>query len=131
MKENYENITSSLQDYLEIILALSESSGQIRVTDIASALNVAKPSVAAAVSQLQKLEMVKHKKYGPIELTELGKKAAVEVRWKHRKIKQFLVEILEVDPETAEKDACLVEHVISPETMMKMAKYLDINRDLK
>ncbi|MBN1189947.1 MAG: metal-dependent transcriptional regulator [Dehalococcoidales bacterium] len=131
MVEFAGEITSSMQDYLEAMLILSESADEIRVTDIASRLNVAKASVAQAINHLKKHGMVTQERYGAIELTEAGKRMAVEVRWRHRKIKQFLTDILEVDPAIAEKDACLMEHVVSSHTMMRMMKYLEITRDLK
>jgi DtxR family Mn-dependent transcriptional regulator len=124
-------ITSSMQDYLEAMLTLSESLDEIRVTDIASKLNVAKASVAQAINHLKKHGMVQQERYGSIELTEAGKRMAVEVRWRHRKLKQFLTDILEVEPAIAEKDACLMEHVVSAHTMMRIMKFLEITQDLK
>jgi DtxR family Mn-dependent transcriptional regulator len=124
-------ITSSMQDYLEAMLILSESTDEIRVTDIAAKLEVAKASVVQAINHLKKHGLVTQERYGAIALTESGKKTAVEVRWRHRKLKQFLTDILEVDPSVAEKDACLMEHVVSSHTMMRMMKFLEITQDLK
>jgi Mn-dependent DtxR family transcriptional regulator len=67
-------ITSSMQDYLEAMLILSESADEIRVTDIASKLNVAKASVAQAINHLKKHGLVRQERYSSVELTEAGKR---------------------------------------------------------
>ena len=120
-----EAITPSMQDYLKAMLFLSESMDEIRVTDVASMLNIAKASVAQEIDHLKKHGLVTQKKYGPIELTADGKNIANEVRWRHSKLKQFLVEVLDVDPKIAEKDACLMEHAVSAHTMIKLMDYLE------
>mgnify|MGYP005840373809 CR=1 FL=1 len=118
-------ISSSMQDYLEIILDLSEKEGLARVTDIADTLNIAKASVSQAVSSLRELGLVVQEKYGPVELTCIGKKLAVKVRHRHRTLRKFLVQVLGVDPKIAEKDACLMEHVVSSQTMEKLVEFLE------
>ena len=118
-------ITPAMQDYLKTMLSLSESMDEIRVTDIASMLNIAKASVAQGIDHLKKHGLVLQEKYGPVELTASGKKVAQEVRWRHGKLKQFLIDVLEVEPKIAEKDACLMEHVVSAHTMTRLMSYLE------
>jgi len=118
-------VTSSMQDYLETMLTLSEMSGEIRVTDIAGKLNIAKASVSQAIANLKDHGLVKQDKYGPVELTVRGKEIALEVRMRHRQLKAFLVEVLGVDQKIAENDACLMEHVVSAHTMNRLMEYLN------
>ncbi len=118
-------LTPAMQDYLETILALSESEAAIRVTDIAAKLSIAKASVNQAIKGLKELGLVVQERYGPVELTCQGKDYAMKVRQYHRTLCLFLVEVLEVDRKTAEKDACLMEHVVSPQTMGKLIEYLE------
>lgn len=118
-------ISSAMEDYLEVMLELAEREGIIRVTDIASALNIAKASVAQAISNLKDLGMVTQERYGPVQLTPAGRECAVKVRQRHRLLRKFLIEVLGVDPKTAEKDACLMEHVVSPQTMEKLVVFLE------
>jgi len=124
-------ITSSMQDYLETMLLLSESMSEIRVTDIASKLNIAKSSVAQAIDHLKKHGLVRQERYGTVELTDSGKDIAIEVRWRHRKLKQFLIDVLEVDPKIAEKEACLMEHVVSSHTMTRLMRFLETSESLR
>lgn len=122
---NKITVTPSLQDYLEAILNLSEDSKKVRITDIAAELDVAKSSVHQAVTQLEKAEMVTHERYGPLELTKKGRKEALKVRDKHDILVKFLTQVLGVDSETADNDACLIEHVISEVTIDKLTEFFE------
>lgn len=121
-------ISSAMQDYLEVILDLSERAGVVRISDIAAKLNVAKASVTQAVNGLKGLGLVVQERYGPVEFTPVGKELAVAVRERHRTLTKFLVEVLGVDPKIAENDACLMEHVVSPQTMEKLVDFLSAFR---
>lgn len=117
-------LTSALEDYLEVILELGETETEIRVTDVADKLNIAKSTVTITLNKLKILGMVTQESYGPIVLTRVGKVYAVEIRKRHRVLRKFLVEVLGVDYQTAEKDACLMEHVVSPITMKKISEFM-------
>lgn len=118
-------VTSSLQDYLEVILSLSEEDENVRVTDIASSLNIAKASVSQALSTLKKEGLITQSRYGPVQLTEKGKEYAHQVRRRHEVIRFFLMEVLGVSPEIAERDACLLEHELSPQTFACLLTFLE------
>ncbi|MDR2842423.1 MAG: metal-dependent transcriptional regulator [Spirochaetaceae bacterium] len=112
-------MTQSQEDYLEMVSFLSDE-GEVRVTDIASRLGFSKPSVFTAVKSLEEKELVEHKRYSTISLTAKGKALAKEIRERHNLLTEFLNKILGVNAETAEKDACKMEHVLSEETLSKM-----------
>ncbi|BCV21694.1 DtxR family transcriptional regulator [Moorella sp. Hama-1] len=118
-------ISPAMQDYLEVILKLTENEGPVRVTDIAASLGIAKASVSQAMSTLASLKLIKQERYGPIELTLAGRREAARIQRRHQLLYRFLVEILGVDAGTAEKDACLIEHVVSPLTLARLAEYLE------
>jgi len=119
-------ISSAMQDYLEVILNLSEKSGAVRVTDIAAKLNIAKASVTQAISGLKEMSLVTQDRYGPVELTHTGKELAIKVRHRHYTLRRFLVEVLGVNPKIAENDACLMEHAVSPQTIEKLVEFLEL-----
>jgi DtxR family Mn-dependent transcriptional regulator len=119
------DLSSSIEDYLETILLLSERDQAVRVTDIAEKLNIAKPSVTAAVNTLKEKGLVTQERYGRVFLTSHGRAHALQIKKRHRILRAFLIEILGVSQETAEKDACLMEHVISPETMQRLIGFLE------
>jgi len=118
-------LTQSLQDYLEVMLNLSEKQEPVRITDIAEKLNVAKASVNQAINTLKDLDLVVQEKYGPVYLTEKGRKEATKVWYKHQMLYSFLVDVLGVKPAIAEKDACLMEHVVSSQTIERLVEFLN------
>jgi DtxR family Mn-dependent transcriptional regulator len=118
-------LSESLEDYLEVILRYGEAGSGIRLTDIASNMNVSKPSAHQAVQRLKELGYVNAVRYDAIHLTKEGREAALRVSKRHSALVAFLSDILGVGAETAEKDACRIEHVISRETMDRINQYVD------
>ena len=96
----------------------------ITVKDIAKALDVKMPSVTSAIEKLAEKNLVNHEKYGYVELTTAGEKIASEICRRHEVLFKFLSETLNIDPETAKKDACKIEHVISPTTLERLVKFI-------
>ena len=117
-------MTKSLEDYLEEIHVLILQKGKARVRDVAGDLNVKMPSVVKAISELKKLELVSQEPYGDIELTEKGRELAANVLGRHKLIKAFLVK-LDVPEETADKDACLMEHILSATTLDRIRAFVE------
>ncbi len=93
--------------------------------DVAEKLDVKKPSVVAAVKNLADKGLITHERYGSLSLTNKGKIIAAEVCERHRVLFEFFNKVLGVDKETAEKDACLVEHYISPDTKRRLFKFIE------
>lgn len=118
------SISSSLEDYLEAIFVLQQSGKDVRITDIASRLNVSKPSVNRAVGTLKQAELLTHESYGTILLTPEGETKAAQILRRHNMLKHFLSNTLGVSDDTAEADACRMEHVMSSETIEKLYDYL-------
>ena len=113
----------SLEDYLETLLILEEKHGKIRCVDVASLMNVSKPSVNKAMNILKEKGYVLQESYGDIHFTDEGKTIAKEVYHRHQTIAKFLHEVLGVDETTADDEACHIEHVISEETFKKIESY--------
>jgi len=127
-------VTSSLQDYLEVILNLLQEKKTARVTDIADRLDIAKPSVIQALAVLKEKGLITQDRYGPVELTEEGRRYALKIRHRHKIIYGFLTQVLGVSPRAAEEDACLIEHDLSSETFEKLLDFMleqDIDAGLK
>ena len=114
-----------MEDYLEAIRTLSDEHGLVRVTHLSEVLHVSKPSVTAAVSRLSSEGLVLHERYGAIELTRRGKEVADDVWKRHEALWAFLTEILGVSEETAETDACRLEHHLSPDTSRRLARFVE------
>lgn len=117
-------IQESGENYLETILQLFEKNGSVRSIDVASELEFSKPSVSRAMGILKTAGLIIVEPSGNIVLTEQGRKRAEEIYDRHKVITKFLIKHLNVTPETAENDACRIEHVISKETFDKMKEKL-------
>lgn len=117
-------LTKSREDYLEAICEICEEEKVARVTDLASHMDVSLASVNYALRVLVEAGLVKHEKYGYIELTERGNRIGQAIYRKHKLIRSFLINVLNVDEDIADKDACGIEHVVSEETCDKMNSYL-------
>lgn len=124
-------LTSSLEDYLESIYFLETQNQEVRVTDIAVAMNLSKPSVNRAINTLKNAGLVNHEHYGVLSLTVDGRKIAKNVAERHVLLKHFLIDLLNIDEEIAEKEACAMEHAVSQHTMEKLSDYLKKIIDIK
>jgi DtxR family Mn-dependent transcriptional regulator len=118
-------LSSSMEDYLEAIANLHQEKGVARVKDISRLLKVTYPSVTGAIANLERDELVKHEKYGYIELTPKGRKLAEAVLERHRTFMRFLTLVLRIDPGQAERDSCRMEHAIGAQTMSRLTKFIE------
>ena len=117
--------SASMEDYLEAIANLYRDEKVVKVRQLSRTLNVKMPSVTAALERLSEEGLIVHKKYGDIKLTPEGDRAAQDVIRRHRALSRFFSEGLNIDRETAEEDACKIEHVISPITLERMIKFIE------
>ena len=117
------SLSRTMQEYLKTIyrLKVEHKRKVIRVKEIASNLKVTMPSVTDAMKKLSKMGLVHYEKYGYIDLTEKGEQIAKELYERWRVLKHLLKDILEIPGDIAEKDACRIEHDLSPETAGKIA----------
>ena len=113
------SIHSSGEDYLEAILVLQNKLGMVRSVDVARHLEVTKPSVCHAVATLREGGFLTMDSDYFLHLTDVGREVAEQIYEKHRFFTDRLIEA-GVDPETAERDACRMEHVISQESFERL-----------
>ena len=113
----------SLEDYLETILMLQKSRGQVRSIDIANEMNFTKPSVSVAMKNLREKGYITMDSTGYITLTEAGRQRAEDVLERHTILADLLMRI-GVSKETALADACKVEHDLSEESFEAIKRAL-------
>ena len=104
------------EDYLEAILLLYRKQGYVRSTDIANAMNYTKASISRAVRILKDADYIYLDPNKMIFLTEKGEAKALEIYERHQVIAEYLEKVVGVDPETADQDACHMEHILSDQT---------------
>ncbi|NLW84756.1 MAG: metal-dependent transcriptional regulator [Phycisphaerae bacterium] len=119
-----QQLSASLEDYLEAIYLLSRTGKAARSKNIAEHLQVARPSVTAALRTLAEKELIFYKPYGYITLTEKGAWMAGRIVRRHAALEEFFRDVLGVDADAAERAACLAEHAIGPEITLRLTGYL-------
>ncbi len=127
-------LSSTLEDYLEAILLLQYEKEVARVKDLAKIMKVKPSSVTAAISRLVAANYAEHEKYGYIRLTANGKRIAKKVYSKHEILVQFLNDLLGIDENTAIPQACNIEHYIGKNTkyrLIQLLKFFKENPDIE
>lgn len=115
MKKEEDNLTASMEDYLEMIFRLSEKTGFTRIHDVAEALNVQPPSATKMVQKLSEMKLIDYERYGIIILTDDGKVLGRFLLNRHITIEGFL-RILGVSENILEETE-KIEHTISNKTL--------------
>ena len=101
---------------------LTERKGYARSVDVANELGFSKASVSVAMKKLRENGHVEMAADGGLTLTEAGLEVARRIYGRHRLLTDFFVR-LGVDPKTAARDACRVEHDLSEETFSRLVEH--------
>lgn len=114
---NAENklLTSSMEDYLEMIFRICITEDYVRINQLAGKLNVQPSSVTKVVKKLRELGLVDYQRYGIIQLTSEGKGIGEFLLKRHKIIEDFLKN-LGIE-ETLLKDTEMIEHDVSLNTL--------------
>jgi DtxR family Mn-dependent transcriptional regulator len=120
-----KSLTPNMEMYLKTIFEIDDAGSRARVKAIAERLGVTMPSVSGAVDNLQKRGLVQHNPYGDVKLTTKGRRVAREVKDRNETIYRFLLDCLHLPETVASRDACVLEHVVSPRTLQSMASFLE------
>ena len=116
-------IHASGEDYLEAVLVLQKKKGMVRSVDVARHMEVSKPSVCHAVATLRDGGFLTMDSDYFLHLTDVGREVAEQIYEKHRFFTEMLINA-GVDPITADRDACRIEHVISESSFQRLKKTL-------
>ena len=119
-----DRLSRSLADYIETIYRLVQERQATRVKDIADGMHVQMPSVTGALKVLAERGLVLHAPYSPVTLTPRGVRLAEEILHSHQVLSEFFGTVLGMDPESADRNACEVEHAIEPEALDRLVRFL-------
>lgn len=131
LSQNKKLLTSSMEDYLEMIYRNSLKEGYMRINTISELLNVAAPSATKMIQKLTKLGLIDYKRYGIIFLTENGREIGKFLLERHNIIENFLRNLGVEDDILTQTE--LIEHNLSETTLLKVSlfnKFLAQNPDL-
>lgn len=122
-------LSESLEDYLEVILDLELTMKVARAKNIADKMGVQRGSVTSALKNLEEKGLINYEPYSFITLTAKGKKIARDITYRHNVLKDFLVSILQIDEEIAEVTACKMEHAVDKKTLEQLTFFFDFIHD--
>ncbi len=125
MRNNPEQLSASLEDYLEAIYWVVSFKGAARAKDIAKRLSVKAASVTGALRVLADKRFINYAPYELITLTPEGYERAQQVIQKHEVLKDFFVEVLGIDDEAADEGACKLEHGLPDGIMERLLAFTE------
>ncbi len=114
----------TIEEYVEIIYEIQKKKKKVHTNDVASALNINPSSVTEMFHKLTDEGFVFYEKYNGVILTDKGKSIAIMLKKRHETLRHFL-ELLGVDKEIANNDACRIEHNVNPQTVKKLRKFIE------
>ena len=118
-----KKLHASGEDYLEAVLVIQKKKGMVRSVDVSRHMEVSKPSVCHAVATLRDGGFLTMDSDYFLHLTDVGREVAEQIYEKHRFFTEMLINA-GVDPITAERDACRIEHVFSESSFQRLKKTL-------
>ncbi len=126
-KEFEDNpVTHSAAHYLMAIQQLLEDHGYARVTDIAKALNITRGSCSISLKPLKRRGLVLEDENRFLKLSEEGRRLAELVELNDKLLGILFTEVLGVDAEQAEIDACKIEHLLSLDTSKQLSAFVKV-----
>ena len=126
-----DQLSPTHEMYLKVLYRLQLENEIGRVRDMAKGLGVTASTVSAVLKKLEHAGLVVHDRYGTVKLTPGGNRVAECIVRKFEIIKALLIEVLGLDVEAAEVDACSMEHAVSPATVNRMESLLQLVRTAK
>ena len=118
-------LSVSTQNYLKVIWGISEwSDVPVTATVIAQKTGLKVSSVSDAVRKMTAQGLVSHARYGAVELTDLGRKHALDMVRRHRLLETFLVQVLGYDWDQVHDEAENLEHAISDFMVERLDAFL-------
>ena len=118
-------LSESLEDYLETILDLEREQKVARVKDIADKLGVLRGTVSGTLKTLAEKNLINYEPYSFITLTKEGARIAKEINRRHAVIKDFLQNVLLMDDQKADENACRMEHAMDKEAIDRLVQFID------
>ena len=126
LNENAE-ITSSMEDYLEMICRLSRQQEVIRINELSQRLHVKPSSASKMVNNLKTLGLVAYEKYGYIKPTEKGAAYGNYLLYRHDVLMEFLCYINNSEDELEQVEK--IEHFIDEKTVYNISRVLKLLKE--
>lgn len=112
------------EEYIETVYMFEKEGGKAQTGQIAEHMDVKPPSVTEMLGKLQDEGLVNYEPYLGATLTDKGIALAKELMARHKVIADFL-EIIGVEKELAERDACQIEHHVSKASAEQLKRFVE------
>lgn len=120
-------LSPTRENYLKVIYLEQQKSGSTRGCNITQILGVNRSTVAVTFRELKKQGLIDYVPYGPIHLTPRGEEIAARIVEKNTIVHDFFERVLDLDTKTAERIACELEHILTPQTLAKLKRFTEAN----
>jgi DtxR family Mn-dependent transcriptional regulator len=117
-------LTPSRENYLRSLYQLGRAGEGVRLTDLARAQGVRPPTANHAVDHLREAGLVEQENYGLIRLTDDGRSLGKQLCERYELTRKFLVEVLGVADQVADREACQMEHHLDDDTLNRIAAFV-------
>ncbi|MDQ1397701.1 MAG: DtxR family transcriptional regulator, Mn-dependent transcriptional regulator [Acidimicrobiaceae bacterium] len=118
-------LTKSERETLKAMYRLTKAGADAHTGDLADALGVSPGTATATVKRLADRGVVDHKPYRGVELTPIGRQAAVAAIRRHRIVERFLADMLGYAWNEADRLAGSFEHDLPQEVEDRLFVALD------
>lgn len=116
--------SAALENYLEIIFRLEMREGAARAGAIAEAAGVSRSTVTSTLKVLKDMGLVDYEPYSLVHLTDQGVVIGRDVAHRHFVFQEFLENVLQINPATADETACMLEHVVPPDVIKRLGQFV-------
>jgi DtxR family Mn-dependent transcriptional regulator len=117
-------LTHSSVHHLMAVHYLIEQNGYARAVDIGRYLNLTRGSISVTLNKLKGKHYLEEDRNKFYKLSEKGELFVRSVIDKRIILKKFFTEVLGLPSQTAEIDACKIEHLLSRETSEKLLTFM-------
>ena len=117
-------LTAPVEDYLKAIYELETRQGSAATSEVAEALDVAPASVTGMIRRLAAQGYLDHVPYHGVQLTDVGRRAALRTIRRHRILESYLTGILGYPWDRVHDEAERLEHAASDELIERLAAAL-------
>lgn len=113
-------LTSSMEDYIEMLYRIQKENGSVRAVELSHKLNVKAPSVSKMIDSLNKSGYTFSEKYGEIYLTAKGIEAGRYFLYRHNIIHKFLCALNHSENELEQTEK--IEHFLNHMTIKNLER---------
>ena len=120
-----ERVSLALESYLEAIADIQNEQGAVSPSVLAEKMGCKRSSVTSALQRLAENGLINYHTYRPVTLSQKGKEVIESLNRYHKILENFFKNVLGLDEEFSQKEACRLEHQISPETIERISEYVE------